>query len=209
MYTTAQDLRDEGVTTAEASDARLIALIAEATDTIDRVTGWFFEPRARTLRLDGRGTPSLSVPWMPLVIDRLSVDDRLVDTDDVRWVGAPVEPGFIEPRVELRAGLFARGDSNVELEGTWGYTESDGSRFGRTPLAIRRACMLLVMRTLPRLTDHDLVSDARNIWRLVEARTRDQSFSLSKPLQRADLTGDPEVDTILARYARPVALGAA
>jgi len=209
LYATAQDLRDEGVTTHEASDTRLIALIAEATDTIDRVTGWFFEPRVRTLRLDGRGTPYLSVPWVPLLIDRVSVDDHLVDSADVRWVGAPVEPGFIEPRVELRAGLFTRGDGNVALQGTWGYTEPDGSPFGHTPLAIRRACMLLVMRALPKLTDHDLVSDARSAWRTLEQRTRDQSFSLSKPVQRADLTGDPEVDTILSRYARPIALGAA
>ena len=69
--------------------------------------------------------------------------------------------------------------------------------------------MMLVMRALPKLTDHDLVSDARSAWRTVEQRTRDQSFSLSKPVQRADLTGDPEVDTILSRYARPILLGAA
>jgi len=209
MYASAQDLRDEGVTTTEASDARLIALIAEATDTIDRVTGWFFEPRVRTIRLDGRGTPSLTVPWVPLLIERVSVDGQVLEPSDVRWVGAPVDPGFIEPRVELHGALFTRGESNVELRGTWGYTEPDGSRFGRTPLAIRRACMLLVMRTLPKLADTDLLSDARSMWRLVELRTRDQSFSMSKPVQRADLTGDPEVDTILPRYSRPIMLGAA
>jgi len=209
MYASAQDLRDEGVTLAEASDARLIALIAEATDTIDRVTGWFFEPRARALRLDGRGTPKLSVPWVPLLIESVSIDGAVLAPSDVRWTGAPVQAGFIEPRVELRAGRFARGDSNIELQGTWGYTEPDGSRFGRTPLAIRRACMLLVMRTLPKLVDSDLVGDARSAWRIIEQRTRDQSFSLSKPVQRADITGDPEVDLILARYARPLTLGAA
>jgi len=120
-----------------------------------------------------------------------------------------VEPGFIGPRVELRSRCFCRGNGNVELEGTWGYTEPDGTRLGRTPLAIRRACMLLVMRALPRLSARDLVDDARNAWRLVQSRTRDQSFSLSRSLKRADLTGDPEVDTILGRYSRPVQLGAA
>lgn len=209
MYASAQDLRDEGVTLADASDARLIALIAEASDTIDCVTGWFFEPRARALRLDGRGTPRLSVPWVPLLIESVSIDGAALDPSDVGWIGAPVQAGFIEPRVELRKGRFARGDSNVELQGTWGYTEPDGSRFGRTPLAIRRACMLLVMRTLPKLADSDLVGDARSAWRIIEQRTRDQSFSLSKPVQHADITGDPEVDLILARYARPLTLGAA
>lgn len=209
MYASAQDLRDEGVTLTEASDARLIALIAEATDTIDRLTGWFFEPRARTLRVDGRGRKSITLPWVPLMIDRLLVDDEHVDAQDVRWWGAPVEPGFTEPRVELRAGVFTRGDGNVAMHGTWGYTEPDGSRFGRTPLAIRRACMLLAMRALPKLSDHDLVSDARSAWRIIEQRTRDQAFSLSKPVQRADVTGDPEVEMILSRYSRQPALGAA
>jgi len=209
MYASAQDLRDEGVTVAEASDARLIALLAEATDTIDRLTGWFFEPRARTLRLDGRGRRSLELPWVPLVIDQVSINGDLVDAQEVSWWGAPVEPGFTEPRVERRRGVFTRGSGNVELQGTWGYTEPDGSRFGRTPLAIRRACMLLVMRTLPKLSEHDLVSDARSAWRVIEQRTRDQAFSLSKPMQHADLTGDPEVDLILARFSRPMALGAA
>lgn len=209
MYATIQDLRDEGVVETEASDARLSALIAEAADTIDRVTGWFFEPRIRTLRVDGRGQSSLELPWVPLVIDAVRVDDAVIDSEDITWLGAPVEPGFTAPRVDLRKGSFPRGDRNIELRGTWGYTEADGSRFGRTPLAIRRACMLLVMRALPRLADTDLVSDARSAWRIVSQRTRDQAFSLSDPVQRADLTGDPEVDTLVMRYSSPLRLGAA
>jgi hypothetical protein len=209
VYASAQDLRDEGVTTAEASDARLIALIAEATDTIDGTTGWFFEPRVRSLRVDGRGSGRIELPWVPLVLDRVVVDDEDVALADVRWWGAPVEPGFTGPRVELRRGVFPRGQMNISLHGTWGYTEPDGSRLGRTPLAIRRACMLLVMRALPKLSDRDLAEDARNRWRLVEERTRDQSYSLSKPARSAELTGDPEVDMILSRYARPLLLGAA
>ena len=209
MYASAQDLRDEGVTSGEASDARLIALIAEATETIDGVTGWFFEPRVRSLRVDGRGARSIELPWVPLELDRVVVDEEDVAHGDFRWWGAPVEPGFSGARVELRSGVFPRGEMNVSLHGTWGYTEADGSRLGRTPLAIRRACMLLVMRALPKLSDRDLAEDARNRWRLVEERTRDQSYSLSKPARSAERTGDPEVDMILSRYARPLSLGAA
>ena len=65
MYATVADLRAEGVTVAQADDARLEALIDAATAEIDRVTGWFFEPRALTLTLDGRGAPSLELPAPP------------------------------------------------------------------------------------------------------------------------------------------------
>ena len=56
------DLRAEGVTAAEASDARLELLLAEASRLIDRVTGWFFEPRLLTLRLRGAARRASSFP---------------------------------------------------------------------------------------------------------------------------------------------------
>jgi len=54
-YALVSDLREEGVTTADATDARLERLIALASRYIDRVTGRFFEPRSITLTVDGSG----------------------------------------------------------------------------------------------------------------------------------------------------------
>ena len=71
MYATVQDLRDEGITEAQATDARLLALIEEATATIDRITGWFFEPREMTVYMDGRGTPSIEPPYPPIELVEL------------------------------------------------------------------------------------------------------------------------------------------
>ena len=51
--------------------------------------------------------------------------------------------------------------------------------------------------------------DARVRSRLVSERTRDQSYTLAKPVVRAGLTGDPEVDRLIAPYRRPSRLGAA
>ena len=87
MYATVADLRAEGVTVAQADDARLEALIDAATAEIDRVTGWFFEPRALTLTLDGRGAPTLELPAPPIRLDRVAIDsadislsaDELID----------------------------------------------------------------------------------------------------------------------------------
>ena len=98
---------------------------------------------------------------------------------------------------------------SVELEGVFGYTEEDGTDLGRTPLEIRRACILLVIRLLPRLGDIDAVDDARNRWRLLSERTRDQSYTLAPLRREGELTGDIAIDDILARYMRPAGLGAA
>jgi hypothetical protein len=212
VYASLADARAEGVTEAQASDERLLALLEEATLLIDRATGWFFEPRDLTLRLDGRGTPSIEPPVPPIQLDRLELDgsELSLDWDDLVVVGAPVPPRFEGPRLTLRHGRrFTRGDGNVVLEGRFGYTEPDGTSEGRTPPAIRRACLLLVLRNLALLTDEAAI-EARTRWRIVEEQTRDQRYRLGPASESSSLlTGDPDIDALLAPYRRPMGLGAA
>ncbi|MCK9521469.1 MAG: hypothetical protein M0R76_00290 [Proteobacteria bacterium] len=130
--------------------------------------------------------------------------------DDLVVVGSPVAAGFDAPRLSLTRGrVFPKGTANVTAEGLWGYTEPDGTSEGCTPLEIRRACMLLALRSLPLLADDDSSGEARSRWRIIEERTRDQSYKLDPDSREAPLSGDPEVDAILARYRRPPGLGAA
>lgn len=210
-YCSVADLRAEGVTEHQASDQRLGALIEEASRTIDHLTGWWFEPRWRRLHVDGRGTPSIEPPVPPIRLERILIYGYPLsfreEAFDVR--GAPVRPGFDAPLIRRTRGLFPRVPASVELEGVFGYTEEDGTAFGRTPLQIRRACILLVIRLLPRLGDIDAVDDARNRWRVVAEKTRDQSYTLAPPRREGELTGDTAIDDILARYMRPAGLGAA
>lgn len=212
MYASVADLRAEGVTAAEASDERLMALLDEATALIDRVAGWFFEPRPATLRLDGRGAPSLELPVPPIRVDRLVISGAEVSLafEDLIVEGAPLQPGFVGPRITLTRGRrFPRGRGNVLVEGLWGFTEPDGTAEGRTPPAIRRACLLLVLRNLAPLAD-DAAFEARSRWRVIEERTRDQSIKLDPAAAAsATLTGDPEVDALLEPYVRPSPIGAA
>jgi hypothetical protein len=212
VYATVDNLRDEGVTVAQASDDRLTVLIDEASSFIDQATGWFFEPRALVYRLDGRDAPSIEPPAPPIRVDRLAIEDTVLSTDpeDLVIVGAPVQPGFDGPRLTLRHGrVFPRGQGNVEAEGLWGYTEPDGTAEGRIPLAIRRACILIVLRWMAPLGDEDASGDARNRWRIIEERTRDQSYKLDRLQQSGAFTSDPEIDRILCRYQKPIGLGAA
>jgi len=211
VYASVADLRAEGVTPAMASDARLTALLADASAFVDAATGWFFEPRTLTLRLDGRGASSIEPPFPPIRIDALVIDGSplSLDPDDLLVVGAPVAPGFEAPRLTLRHWRrFPKDIGNVAVAGVWGYTEPDGTPFGRTPAAIRTATMQLVVRAMPYLADSAAWSDARQRWRLAEERTRDQAYRLHPPDLTTHLTGDPEIDVVLLRYRRPAGLGA-
>jgi hypothetical protein len=67
-------MRAEGVTLAEATDARLQQLIARASRYIERVTGRFFEPRAQALRLNGTGGRVLPLGHPVIAIDEVFID---------------------------------------------------------------------------------------------------------------------------------------
>jgi len=109
----------------------------------------------------------------------------------------------------LASLVWPRGQQNVTIRGVFGYTEPDGSPTGATPALIRHATKLLVMRELPQLGDADRREDARRRWRLTGERTRDQSYTLDALKLQGAFTGDPEIDNILAAFARPPDLGAA
>ncbi|OGR01276.1 MAG: hypothetical protein A2284_18445 [Deltaproteobacteria bacterium RIFOXYA12_FULL_61_11] len=209
MYATVTDLREEGVNEAMASDARLCSLLHEAGAIIDRTTGWFFEPRSLTLTLDGRGHPTLETPVPLIRLDRLMVGGQSLSTtlDELLILGAPVGPGFSGPfLVRLDGTPFPRGRGNVVAEGLWGFTEPNTLPEGGTPLEIRRACLLLVLRLLHPMAG-DEAAEAKNRWRVLEERTRDQSYKLA-PLQLpGPFTGDWEIDGILLRYRRPLGMG--
>ncbi len=217
-YATIADLRAEGVGDDTASDARLGAALEEASRTIDRLTGWFFEPRKDVVRLSGRDTPTIELPFPLIALTHVRVGGGfwmpaydIPLTPELVWiVGAPIRADFDVPRITLRFGYaFPRGQGNVEVEGTFGYTEPDGTAEGRTPLAIRRATMILALRSIPGVANVEAREDNWRRPRLIEERTRDQSYRLAPPVPSTSLTGEPEVDEILARYRRPLGLGAA
>jgi hypothetical protein len=111
---------------------------------------------------------------------------------------------------------FPSGPQNVEISGIFGYTDNDGSLYGRTPRMLQHALALLVMRYLPKLTDSDARDDVRNRWRLVSETTREQSYKLGEGSGRGGahhtvfgaLTGDPEIDNTLIMFMRPPRMGA-
>jgi len=120
---------------------------------------------------------------------------------------------LVSASTPLHSFHWMRGRQNISFEGVFGYTDPDGTPLGKTPTLIEHATKLLVMRNAPGLTDADARQDAQNAWRLTELRTRDQTvkygFDANSPRIVGSLTGDPEIDSILARYARPIQIGSA
>ena len=72
-YTLVSDLRDEGVTVADANDTRLARLIRLASQYVDRFTGRFFEPRPMTMTLDGSGGRALLLGQPIIAVGRVTM----------------------------------------------------------------------------------------------------------------------------------------
>jgi hypothetical protein len=246
-YCTVQDVRDAGYPETEVPSDKVVSAIALASQLIERVTGLWFEPRARTFNLNGRdirvlriGAPIIAVTAIhidaePVALDSFSVYNRHLTE------GLPEPDDRADPRIEytygvsyfpsnldldLNAARFPKGTKNVTVTGYFGFTElgpydavgetTPGSQvpksYGRTPDAIRRACLLLTCRYMWPLRTSEGDDLARR-GLITEERTRDQSVSYARGTAAAlatwaSSTGDPEVDALLALYRAPMRLGA-
>ena len=116
-YLTVTEMRDEGVTTTEASDTFLAARIATASRYIDRATGRFFEPRKMTLLLDGAGhhdlwlqQPIIYIESITLISTSTTSPETPVSADLYRVYNRHLSQGLIKPddrdnpRIELIRG---------------------------------------------------------------------------------------------------------
>ena len=210
-YASVADLRAEGVTAAEASDARLELLLAEASSLIDRVTGWFFEPRLLTLRLSARRAEHRAAraadPRRPAL---RSAAGAVARPERAAHRRAPVQPGFDGLRFTRRHGrTFPARHGNVVAEGLWASprtTARPRAHAARDPPRddAPRPARWRRSPTTPRSRHAAAGASSRS-----GRATRATGSTLEGFGVGASLTGDPEVDALLALYVRPTPLGAA
>lgn len=228
------DMRDEGVTTAMANDARVMLAIQRASVLAERLTGRAFGPTYKDVRRLGSGAPGLNIDEPIIGLEGVVLGETYPSADLVldgfriyaRHLNGQLKPDDRDnPRVELRgvwsaldhydvrvnaamASTFPR-SVNVILRGVFGYTEPDGTPMGGPSPVLRRAVQLLTFRDLDRIADVDAREDKTRRHRLVMERTRDQQYQLqpSSGGGGGAYTGDPEIDRLLAMLARPPFIG--
>ena len=189
-YCTIEDLRAEGFDEENYSDEKLTALINLSCNFIERVTGQFFEPREMTLKFDGRDGRNLPLPFVLLEPLSITVDGEEI-TDYVNY------QNYSYPKI-VRVKKWPRGFQNIEILGTFGYSE--------TPEDIKRAAMKIAMYQFPALNDSEAQEEKNLQGLLVSEHTDGHSYSLSgstiADLYANSITGDTEIDSILRRYMR-------
>jgi hypothetical protein len=238
FYASVSMAREAGVAACDASDARVVAALRRASQFIDSITGRFFEPRYISSFYDGRGSTALLFTHPIIAVDEVKVttrpvrpSDQAIDKEFLRVYnrhlsGMTSPDDRNNPRVELFSMtedwigvrpfsfsrlVFPKAQQNVSVSGVFGYTDPDGSPFGRTPHDIEHVALLLMLRNIPGLLSQER-QDAILQGRLKSESTRDQSYELltAKDLGlAANITGDPEIDQVLARYMRPPTFGSA
>jgi len=135
--------------------------------------------------------------------DRNNPKIEFVHSDDLYGVR------FVPFRgISLRSLAFPIGVQNIHVRGYFGFTEYDGSPWGETPLLIQHVTRLIAMRELPKLGNRDEREDAQWRWRVTSDKAKDVSVDMADPRKWGEWFGDPEIDSILASFVRPPAIGA-
>lgn len=187
------ELRESGLSEQKVPDGWAQSLIEQASSLIDEWTGWHFDARYKSIKLDGNGRTELDLPLPIVSLASVKVDGNPVPVHEI-VVYSDGEDRF-DPRIYLRWG-WPKGRRNVEIAGEWGFVEEDGS----PPAAIRQACKLLVFWLLKspderRMVSQESAEGAQVIYQ------QDRRFS--------GFSGNPEIDNLLIRYRRPLVVGLA
>lgn len=187
------DLRSAGITQEQAGSRYLEVLIKQASALIDHYTGIWFEPRRKVFLLDGTGRRTIDLPAPAVELTTVRVDGRLLipgDDYEVYSDGEDKDDPYL-----WRAAGWPKGRRNVEVDGVFGYVTEDG----KPPVPIRMACELLVRRLMKRPDERRRVS---------QEGAEGAQVSYASDARFAGYTGDPEIDSLLAGFRRPIRLGA-
>jgi hypothetical protein len=235
-YAQVADMRDEGVTSATASNERVLLALKLARRYVDRTCGRTFEATYKDVKMSGRGGPFLLLQEPVIAVEDITIETPLVTTTPVIDSSYDVYNRHIEqnllqpddrnnPKIELvfhqlsnsvTSSTWPLGGQNIHVLGVFGYTEPDGlSAVGNTPEEIKQVTMRLAMRELYKLIDFDKREDFTRRFQILQEKTDVQSVTYGLPRGRGQsailgyFTGDPNIDTILAAYMRPPMIGAA
>ena len=138
----------------------------------------------------------LLLPTEAIELTSITIGDQEIDLDEVEINNAPRNPHLLL----TDGGIFARGRRNVVVTGSFGVVELADDVY-TAPAQVKRAAVRLVIRDLALLASEE-AEDADRRSRVVSETTDGHSYTLAQP-SSGGMTGDREVDMILALYRRP------
>ena len=186
-YCTVADLRAEGFDAESYSDEDLENRINLSCEFIDRITKSFFDIREKNILLDGRGGHILLLPFCLIEAEFIKIDGEII-TDYVNYKNNSY------PKI-YREKKWTKGIQNIEISGTFGYSE--------IPEAIKRASMKLAMNYFDLLSNSEAQEEKNLRGLLISESTDGHSYSLSSSSVSNLITGDTEIDQILKQFSKP------
>jgi len=202
-YATLLQVRDEGVSVAMASDARVTALLDQASTRIDNINGSWFESRAETITKEGPGTKYLHLHVPIITVTQIDYVERFSGvTTTVAAANYLVYTAVKNPVIRNLVGDWNTGPQAYDITGTFGWLEDSA-----TPDDITTACIMLVIRGVPQLADEDAALERRTgDLKQVVVQGRSESWGTGAggvALSLGGDTGDAEIDRLLAPYHAP------
>jgi len=220
---------DKYVLEAKQSRQSLHRLIKEYSNLVNQWTGRLgFHPVYTSLRIEGGDSENLLLDEAIIAIEQITdsygniyeaanyrVFNRHLDNGpDDRY--NPAISRFVTETQDGRVrvmGAWPRGHQNLVVVGLFGFTDPEAAEdtaervsLGVTPDDLIRVIGVLITRRIadPLMNDPTVQSPGN----IRSARTRDQAVSMGGAATATDgqgsMTGDPILDQILVRYARPV-----
>jgi len=195
-------------------------LIREYSQLITQWTGRMgFHPIYTTLKVDGSGTFQLLLDEAIIAIDKITdVEGNAYDNTAYKVFNRHLDNGpddRYNPKLARSGSIWPEGRQNVWITGVFGFTEPEACEgteqvsLGYTPEELGRVVGVLISRRVqdPQLTDPTVAAPGN----VVSMKTRDQAITMGGAASTASagagsssMTGDPLLDQILVRLARPV-----
>lgn len=218
-YITPANLYEEGVPRFIES-SWLQNRIRLAQDYIERITGHFFAPRQAEYLLDGTGLSIIEIPHPIIEVTEIGFQYTLDDfyTYPLNYFAIynreNTEDRF-NPRIKVKRyvsdnifnavdfpGNFPCGTQNIKVVGTFGFVDENGV----TPEPIKWATGALVQKFISAIAS-DAAFQSRTDGSLISETTDGHTYRLSEKMRLGLLTGDSEIDSILAEYSRGGSVG--
>ncbi|MCK9568846.1 hypothetical protein M0R72_07895 [Candidatus Pacearchaeota archaeon] len=206
---TFDDLETEGIDAATYNRARAEALILDAEDVIEKITGRLFRKVDTSVYASGRDRDILLLPHPPIAITTVSEVDNSTSVEVLTEIPSTAyaqesdlltEVALRNPKLKRFDAYWSKGDRNYKVTGSFGFVFAMGTtpETYSAPRMIKRAAVLIVAKYLPKTVDRVGTIGAG---RIIQESLKGYSYTLSEAAASGHFN-DPEIDGILMGYRR-------